>query len=70
MAIEKYTMPIRETLNLKVQYVRVCDLKCGPNIRKKADPDEIAALAASLKVQQLHPIFVAPDLTIVDGWKR
>ena len=59
-----------EGWKFKIQHVPVCDLKPGPNIRKEAPPDEIAVLAASLKVQQLHPIIVTPDLAIVDGWRR
>jgi ParB/RepB/Spo0J family partition protein len=58
------------TLNFKIEKLAVMSLKPGPNIRKDVLQAEIDALAESLKVQQMQPIVVGPDMAIIDGWRR
>lgn len=57
-----------DTLNLKK--IAIHGMKPGPNVRTSAEPGEIAALAASLKREQLHPVLLGPDMTILDGWRH
>ena len=63
-------MQVQEMLNFKVQKVAIRDMKPGPNVRKEFDPEAIATLGVSLKLQQLQPLVLAPDLMIIDGWRR
>lgn len=58
------------SLIMRLDNVALGDLNPGPNVRQDVSPEDVAALAESLKVRQLQPIIVGPDLTILDGWRR
>jgi ParB/RepB/Spo0J family partition protein len=56
--------------NLNLRQVRLEDIRPGANVREFNDANEIASLGISLRQQQLQPLLLAPDLTLIDGWRR
>ena len=63
-------MALPEPNAYRLEQPAIDAMRPGANIRSDPRPEELAALAESLKVRQHHPVILLPDMTILDGWRR